>query len=83
LIGLSSQQAQQLLQEYGPNRLQQATQRALLLQFMAHFRNPLLIVLLCASALSALTGEPFPIEKKLGAQTTATGPAKRVGYGCE
>ena len=55
--GLSSQQAQQLLQRFGPNRLQHATQRALLLQFMAHFRNPLVIVLLCASVLSALTGD--------------------------
>jgi Mg2+-importing ATPase len=55
--GLSSLQAQQLLQQHGPNRLQQASQRALLLQFLAHFRNPLVIVLLSASVLSALTGD--------------------------
>jgi Mg2+-importing ATPase len=55
--GLSSKQAQDLLQQHGPNRLQQATQRALVLQFLAHFRNPLVIVLLAASALSALTGD--------------------------
>jgi len=55
--GLSSSQAQTLLQTHGPNRLQKATQRALVLQFLVHFRNPLVIVLLCASALSALTGD--------------------------
>jgi Mg2+-importing ATPase len=54
--GLSSKQAADLLLEHGPNRLQQATQRALL-QFLAHFRNPLVLVLLCASVLSALTGD--------------------------
>ena len=56
-LGLSSHQAERLLQEHGPNALQQATQRALLLQFMAHFRNPLVIVLLAASVLSTLTGD--------------------------
>ena len=55
--GLTSAQAQALLQQHGPNRLQKATQQALVLQFLAHFRNPLVIVLLCASALSALTGD--------------------------
>ena len=56
-LGLSSLQAEKLMQEHGPNALQQATQRALLLQFMAHFRNPLVIVLLAASVLSTLTGD--------------------------
>jgi len=57
VTGLSSSQAQALLQQHGPNRLQKATQQALALQFLAHFRNPLVIVLLAASALSALTGD--------------------------
>ncbi len=57
MTGLSSSQAQALLQQHGPNRLQKATQQALALQFLAHFRNPLVIVLLAASALSALTGD--------------------------
>ncbi len=57
MTGLTTQQARALLQQHGPNRLQKAQQRALLLQFMAHFRNPLVLVLLVASALSALTGD--------------------------
>ncbi len=57
MTGLSGTQAQKLLLENGPNLLQPATQRALLLQFLAHFRNPLVIVLLAASLLSALTGD--------------------------
>ena len=57
MIGLSSQQALALLQQYGPNGLQKSVQRALLLQFLSCFRNPLVLVLLAASALSALTGD--------------------------
>ncbi|RFO96929.1 magnesium-translocating P-type ATPase [Rhodoferax lacus] len=55
--GLTSKQAQGLLQEHGPNRLQKSTQTALALQFLAYFRNPLVLILLAASALSALTGD--------------------------
>ena len=55
--GLSSAQAALNLGQYGPNRLQPARQSAVLLQFLAHFRNPLVLVLLAASALSALTGD--------------------------
>lgn len=55
--GLSSQQAQAQLQAFGPNLLQQAPPRAVLWQFLAHFRNPLVVVLLVASALSAATGD--------------------------
>ena len=57
MTGLSSQQAIELLRAHGPNQLQRSTQRALLLQFLTHFRNPLVIVLLAASVLSALTGD--------------------------
>ena len=55
--GLSSAQAALNLVRYGPNRLQPARQRAVLLQFLGHLRNPLVLVLLAASALSALTGD--------------------------
>ncbi len=55
--GLSSAQAALNLGRYGPNRQQPARQRAVLLQFLAHLRNPLVLVLLAASALSALTGD--------------------------
>jgi Mg2+-importing ATPase len=55
--GLSHQHAAALLRKHGPNRLQRATQRALVWQFLAHFGNPLVLVLLAASTLSALTGD--------------------------
>lgn len=55
--GLSREQAEQGLKNHGPNRLQKATERALVWQFFAHFRNPLVLVLLAASTLSALTGD--------------------------
>ena len=45
------------MQEHGPNRLQKSTQTALALQFLAYFRNPLVLILLAASTLSALSGD--------------------------
>jgi Mg2+-importing ATPase len=55
--GLSSAEAADQLKRNGPNRLQPFTQRAVLLQFLAHFKNPLVLVLLAASGISALTGD--------------------------
>ena len=55
--GLTSTQARSRLLRYGPNQLQVRRERALLLQFLARFKNPLVIVLLAASAVSALSGE--------------------------
>jgi len=57
LIGLTRIEAAQRLGHYGPNRLRPATQRAVVLQFLAHFRNPLVLVLLAASVVSALSGD--------------------------
>ncbi len=57
MIGLTSQQARDQLQTHGPNTLQKAAQRPLVLQFLAYFRNPLVLVLLAASVLSAMTGD--------------------------
>ena len=55
--GLTGAEAARRLKQHGPNRLQPATQRAVLLQFLAHFRNPLVLILLVASGISALTGD--------------------------
>ena len=55
--GLTSARAAERLERFGPNRLQSGTQQALVLQFLGYFRNPLVLVLLAASALSALTGD--------------------------
>ncbi|MDD5332686.1 MAG: magnesium-translocating P-type ATPase [Rhodoferax sp.] len=55
--GLTSAEAAGRLKQYGPNRLRPALQRAVLLQFLAQFRNPLVLILLVASGISAVTGD--------------------------
>src|SRR5450830_1785303 len=55
--GLSSAEAADRLRQYGPNQLKPAVQRAVLLQFLAQFGNPLVLVLLAAIGVSALTGD--------------------------
>ena len=55
--GLSSVEAGERLQQFGANRLAPATQRWVVLQFLVHFKNPLVLVLLVAAGVSALTGD--------------------------
>ncbi|HET6420659.1 MAG TPA: cation-transporting P-type ATPase [Geobacteraceae bacterium] len=55
--GLSSEAAAARLARFGPNLIHGERKRALLLQFLAKFRNPLVIILLAASAISAFTGD--------------------------
>lgn len=55
--GLSSGQAATLLEQWGPNRFVETPTLPVWLQFMGHFRNPLVLILLVASTLSALLGE--------------------------
>ena len=55
--GLSSAEAAARLTKFGPNLIHGEKRRALALQFLAKFRNPLVIILLIASALSAITGD--------------------------
>jgi Mg2+-importing ATPase len=55
--GLSSAEAAARLARFGPNLIHGERKRALVLQFLAKFRNPLVIILLTASALSAATGD--------------------------
>ena len=54
--GLSSAEAAARLVQYGPNQLKPRRQ-AVLWQFLARFRNPLVLILLTASILSAATGD--------------------------
>ena len=54
--GLSSAEAAARLAQYGPNVLDTHRERTLILEFLSHFRNPLVILLLVASSISALTG---------------------------
>lgn len=55
--GLSQREVRQRTARFGPNTLQVQGERALILQYLSHFKNPLVIILLAASAVSALTGE--------------------------
>jgi P-type Mg2+ transporter len=55
--GLSSAEAARRLAQFGPNVIHGERRRAVYLQFLAKFRNPLVVVLLAASALSAFTGD--------------------------
>ena len=54
--GLTSTEAAARLARVGPNQLKARRQSALL-QFLARFRNPLVLILLAASAISAATGD--------------------------
>lgn len=55
--GLTNREAALRLSIYGPNLLQIQRKNALLLQFLAKFGNPLVIILLAASAISAVAGD--------------------------
>ncbi|HEX6012198.1 MAG TPA: magnesium-translocating P-type ATPase [Geminicoccaceae bacterium] len=54
--GLSGEEAARRLKRHGPNDAMARRRRSLLLQFLGRFGNPLVLVLLFASALSAVTG---------------------------
>ncbi|WP_026259056.1 magnesium-translocating P-type ATPase [Uliginosibacterium gangwonense] len=55
--GLNNGEVAARLQQFGPNLIHGERKRAVILQFLTKFRNPLVIILLVASALSALTGD--------------------------
>ncbi len=54
--GLSSAEAAKRLQQYGPNKLKEGEKPTLLQRFLAQLKDPMLIILLVAAAVSALTG---------------------------
>ena len=56
-LGLSAEQAAQRLAEVGPNRFGQTSALPGWRQYLRHFRNPLVLTLLLASGVSAVTGE--------------------------
>ncbi|HSN42232.1 MAG TPA: magnesium-translocating P-type ATPase [Burkholderiales bacterium] len=55
--GLPGAEAAARHERYGPNRFRDRPTQSLLLQFLKRFRNPLVIVLLVASAIAATMGE--------------------------
>ncbi|MFK5922600.1 MAG: cation-translocating P-type ATPase [Verrucomicrobiota bacterium] len=54
--GLSSNQVSQRLEKYGPNALTEDKAKSALILFLEQFKNPLLIILIIASIISASTG---------------------------
>ena len=54
---LSAAEAEARLRDVGPNRIEEHKRRHLLVQFLARFRNPLILVLLAAAAVAAMTGD--------------------------
>ncbi len=55
--GLGEAEAEARYRTVGPNLLRPRTERAWVLQFLSHFRNPLVLVLLAASAMAGLLGD--------------------------
>jgi Mg2+-importing ATPase len=55
--GLSEAEAAARLSRFGPNLFRERRERSLLLQYLTRFKNPLVVILLVASAVSAFTGE--------------------------
>jgi P-type Mg2+ transporter len=55
--GLSSTEAAARLVRFGPNKVHPARKSGVVWQYLSRFRNPLVIVLLVASAVLAITGD--------------------------
>ncbi len=54
--GLTTLQAKERLEKYGSNRLKEAAKPSVLQRLLAQLKDPMLIILLMAAAVSALTG---------------------------
>lgn len=54
--GLSQAEADARLQQYGPNQLEEQVQQSLLKKFLNQFKNFMVLLLLAAAAVSAVTG---------------------------
>lgn len=55
--GISTADAQARMMRFGPNVLQARGGNGLAIQYLRHFKNPLVLILLAASLISAFTGE--------------------------
>ncbi|MCE9632866.1 MAG: magnesium-translocating P-type ATPase [Methylophilales bacterium] len=55
--GLSSAEAKSRLAQFGQNLFSEGVSKSLLQQYLIRFKNPLILILLVASAVSAFTGE--------------------------
>lgn len=57
LSGLTTEEAKIRLKEFGPNVFRERGNNSILFQFLLKFNNPLVLILLGASAISAFTGD--------------------------
>jgi Mg2+-importing ATPase len=57
LLGLSSEEAEKRLTIYGYNELVKKRKRTTIIDFLSHFRSPLIIILLIAGLISGFFGE--------------------------
>lgn len=55
--GLTHEDAKRRLKEYGPNELVKKKKKNPFLKFLSYFKNPLVVILLVAAAISGITGE--------------------------
>ncbi|MEG0552534.1 MAG: cation-transporting P-type ATPase, partial [Carnobacterium sp.] len=55
--GLSSEDAQLSLQKYGENTITKKKRMTKIMLFINQFKNPIIVILLVATAVSAITGE--------------------------
>ena len=56
LAGLSSEKAAERLAQYGPNKLKEAEKPGFWKRFLTQLKDPMLLILLAAAGVSALTG---------------------------
>ncbi len=54
--GISTAEAKERFEKYGPNKLKEAPKPTLIQRFLMQFKDPMLIILLIAAGVSALTG---------------------------
>ena len=55
--GLNANEVERRLAQYGPNQIEQQRGPSLLKAYLARLRNPLILVLIAAAAISAITGD--------------------------
>ncbi len=53
--GLSSAQAEERLQRTGPNKLEEGKKTPLILRFLKELADPMILILIAAAAVSAIT----------------------------
>lgn len=56
-VGLSSEVAKERLEKYGRNELEQGAKKSLLAKFIDQYKDPMILILIGASILSAFVGE--------------------------